>query len=212
MNAREEILSRIRTALGETQTNPSASHSTIARSFTRHGSLDAPSALHLLVDRLVDYDSTIIEVTREDELAAAIAQALADENETNCLVAPEFPSTWLPQNITFKVDHYLPTNDIEGIPAVVTTCELAVASTGTIFLVHEGAQGRRILTLLPDHHICLVRRDQVVETIPESFPLLAGKTTKPITTISGPSATSDIEMTRIKGVHGPRRLTVIFYG
>ncbi|MEO6922995.1 MAG: LUD domain-containing protein, partial [Bryocella sp.] len=79
-------------------------------------------------------------------------------------------------------------------------------------LVHEGAKGRRVLTLLTDHHICLVRRDQVVEVVPEALSVLAAKSTKPITMISGPSATSDIEMTRIRGVHGPRRLTVIFYG
>ncbi len=78
--------------------------------------------------------------------------------------------------------------------------------------MHEGAQGRRALTLLPDHHICLVRRDQVFELIPEALAAIAAKGALPITTISGPSATSDIEMTRIRGVHGPRRLTVILYG
>jgi len=77
--------------------------------------------------------------------------------------------------------------------------------------VHEGAQARRVLTLLPDHHICLVRRDQVFELLPEALAAIAAKSTSAITTISGPSATSDIEMTRIRGVHGPRRLTVILY-
>ncbi|MEO6802993.1 MAG: LUD domain-containing protein, partial [Granulicella sp.] len=83
---------------------------------------------------------------------------------------------------------------------------------GTIFLVHGGAQGRRATTLLPDHHICIVRRDQVYELIPETLAVLGAKSTHPITSISGPSATADIEMTRIRGVHGPRRLTGILYG
>jgi len=103
----------------------------------------------------------------------------------------------------------LSTIQIEGVDAVLTTCEIAVASTGTIFLVHDGAQGRRVLTLLPDHHLCVVRRSQVVGMVPEAIRALGPRLGHVVTTISGPSATSDIEMTRIRGVHGPRRLTVI---
>jgi L-lactate dehydrogenase complex protein LldG len=101
---------------------------------------------------------------------------------------------------------------MNGIPAVITTCEAAAASTGTIFLVHHGAQGRRAITLLPDHHICLLHRAQVYELIPQALAAISAHRAESITTISGPSATSDIEMTRIRGVHGPRRLTVILYG
>jgi L-lactate dehydrogenase complex protein LldG len=103
-------------------------------------------------------------------------------------------------------------DELNPMQAVVTTCEAAIASTGTILLVHGGAQGRRAITLLPDHHICVLRRDQVFELVPETWESIAAQSAKPITTISGPSATSDIEMTRIRGVHGPRRLTVILYG
>jgi len=190
MNAREEILASIRNALEVQASDPAGSHARIAQDYNRIGKLDHEARLEFFIDRLVDYDTEIIQVTAEGELPGAIAEALqhADEN------------------------HDLPTAEIEGVPAVVTTCEAAVAATGTIILVHEGAQARRVLTLLPDHHICLVRRDQVFELLPETLTALALKATKPITTISGPSATSDIEMTRIRGVHGPRRLTVILYG
>jgi L-lactate dehydrogenase complex protein LldG len=212
MTAREEILATIRTALHVDAANPAASHARITPRYSRIGQLDRAACLHFFIDRLIDYDTEIIEITAEAEIPTAIAQALDHANETIALIPAAFPSTWLPITATFKPDHNLPANEIEGIPAVITTCEAAVASTGTIILVHEGTQGRRVLTLLPDHHICLVRRNQVQELLPETLTAISASARKPITTISGPSATSDIEMTRIRGVHGPRRLTVILYG
>ena len=212
MTAREQILERIRSALHTAPSDPVAAHARISHTYNRVGSLNREACLHLFIDRLVDYDSEIIQITSESEIPNAIAQALQHADEHRALVAPAFPSAWLPEGFSFKVDNDLPTNEIEGVEAVVTTCEAAVASTGTILLIHGGAQGRRVITLLPDHHICLVRRDQVFELVPAALAAIAGSSTKPITTISGPSATSDIEMTRIRGVHGPRRLTVILYG
>ena len=212
MTAREEILASIRNALEVQASDPAASHRHIVKTYNRVGKLDREARLHFFIDRLVDYDTEILEVTNESELAGAIDKALQNAGEEHALVAADFPTAWLPAGIAFKVDNNLVTSEIEGVPAVVTTCEAAVASTGTIILVHEGAQARRVLTLLPDHHICLVRRDQVFELLPETLTAIRAKATKPITTISGPSATSDIEMTRIRGVHGPRRLTVVLYG
>lgn len=211
MTAREEILASIRNALEVQASDPAASHRHIVKTYNRIGKLDRHACLNFFIDRLVDYDTEILQVTGEPELPGAIAEALRHAGEERALVAAAFPTAWLPADIAFKVDNNLPTSEIEGVPAVVTTCEAAVAATGTIILVHEGAQARRVLTLLPDHHICLVRRDQVFELLPETLTAIAAKATKPITTISGPSATSDIEMTRIRGVHGPRRLTVILY-
>jgi L-lactate dehydrogenase complex protein LldG len=132
-------------------------------------------------------------------------------SEERVVVATEFPQRWLPAGFAFTVDRELGIEQLDTMQAVVTTCEAAIASTGTILLIHEGAQGRRAITLLPDHHLCLVRREQVLELVPEAWESIAAKGAQPITTISGPSATSDIEMTRIRGVHGPRRLTVILY-
>jgi L-lactate dehydrogenase complex protein LldG len=211
MTAREEILHRIRTAL-PAEPEPV----TIPRAYDRVGLLDHEAKIELLIDRLVDYDTEILHAATETEIPNAIARALNNANEQRAITPAAFPTAWLPAGFEILLDPEgdaaLTKGQIEGIPAVITTCESAVASTGTIFLVHGGAQGRRIVTLLPDHHICILQHDQVVELLPEALAAVRPKATAAITTISGPSATSDIEMTRIRGVHGPRRLTVILYG
>jgi L-lactate dehydrogenase complex protein LldG len=212
MTAREEILTKVRSALPVQASNPQVSRARIARRYSRTGKLDSEACLHLFIEGLVDYDTEILQVEDAVELASAIAEALGRAHEQSALVAPAFPASWLPAGFTFKTDIDLPISEIEGVEAVITTCEAAVALTGTIVMVHGGAQGRRILTLLPDHHICIVRRDQVFELLPEALHAIASSVSGLITTISGPSATADIEMTRIRGVHGPRRLTAILYG
>jgi len=208
-SAREEILARIRTAL---PADPGHETEAIVRTYKRKGSLSRAACLDLLIERLTDYEAEIIHVAEEAALPAAIAQALNNAHEQRILVAPSFPAAWLPQGFDIVPDNNLSIHEMNGIPAVVTTCEAAAASTGTIFLVHGGPQGRRAITLLPDHHICLLHRSQVYELVPEALAAIAPHSSEPITTISGPSATSDIEMTRIRGVHGPRHLTVILYG
>ena len=218
-SAREEILGRIRAALPGEPIDVAASYAGIARRYQRSGALDRRGCLELvdlLIDRLVDYDTEVIELREESELAAAIAGVLRaagrTEGEDRLLAPVEFPREWLPQGFPVIFDDDLSTGEMDRAQAVLTTCEAAVASTGTIVLVHGGAQGRRAMTLLPDHHLCVVRRDQVHETVPEVLAAIDAASTRPVTTISGPSATSDIEMTRIRGVHGPRRLTVFLVG
>lgn len=211
-SAREAVLARVRAALPPHDGDAEAAHGSIQREYQRGGSLNGEQTLELFLDRLRDYDTEIVEVETEAELPGAIAGVLQHAGEQRVVLAPEFPATWLPSGFQFEFDRALPTGAIEGAQAVLTTCEAAVATTGSIFLVHEGAQGRRVLTLLPDHHLCVVRRDQIFETVPQAWEALGENAARPITTISGPSATSDIEMTRIRGVHGPRRLTVILYG
>jgi L-lactate dehydrogenase complex protein LldG len=209
LTAREEILARIRAALPSDRGHEAAD---ISRTYTRAGNLNREACLNLLLDRLADYESEILHVAEESGLPAAIAQALDNAHEQRVLVDAAFPADWLPQGFDIIVDNELSIQAMNGIPAVITTCEAAAASTGTIFLVHHGAQGRRAITLLPDHHICLLHRAQVYELIPQALAAISAHRAESITTISGPSATSDIEMTRIRGVHGPRRLTVILYG
>jgi len=210
MTAREAIFQRIHDALGAAVQDPAASYAQVPRDYSTTTGLTHEHVLEFFLDRLIDYDTEVIQVKAEAEIAAAIAQALHNAGETRALAAAEFPSAWLPPGFQVQLDGGLSVPQIEAAQAVITTCETGVATTGTIILVHEGSQARRVLTLLPDHHICVVRRDQVVGTVPESIAALATK--RPITTISGPSATSDIEMTRIRGVHGPRHLTVVLYG
>jgi L-lactate dehydrogenase complex protein LldG len=209
--AKEEILARIRAAV-PVAADGAASYAAIPRSYARGGGLDREACLHLLKDRLLDYDAEILEVESEAGIAGAVQSALERAGECRMLVAEAFPKAWLPDGIETVVDTHLSIAEMDGITTVATTCEAAIASTGTLILVHEGAQGRRAITLLPDHHLCVVRRSQVVELVPEAMEAIAERSRLPVTTISGPSATSDIEMTRIRGVHGPRRLTVILYG
>ena len=208
-DARTEILQRIRTALGAVAADPTKSYARIARNYRSSEGLAPEACIEHFLDRLVDYDTEILHAANEAEIAGAVEQAMQLADERSLLVAKELPDAWLPAGIDVRRDDGLSTAQIEGVSAVLTTCEIAVASTGTIFLVHDGAQARRALTLLPDHHLCVVRRSQVVGTVPEAIRALGPRLGRAVTTISGPSATSDIEMTRIRGVHGPRRLTVI---
>jgi L-lactate dehydrogenase complex protein LldG len=210
-SAREEILGRIRAALPGEPASVAASYASIARTYQRQGALDRDACMELFIDRLVDYDSQVLQLMDESEIADAVARVMQDAGEDRLIVAAAMPSEWCPAGVDLIVDEGLTDELVDRAQAVLTTCEVAIASTGTIVLVHGGAQGRRIASLLPDHHICIVKRDQVYELVPEAFRLLAKYGTKPITTISGPSATADIEMTRIRGVHGPRRLSVLIY-
>jgi L-lactate dehydrogenase complex protein LldG len=211
-SAREEILARIRTALPGEPTSIEASHAAISRNYTRTGQLDRQACIDLFIDRLVDYDTEVIQLPDEARIAQSVEDALRSASEKNLIVPETFPPQWLPAGVSVTIDDHCTSDQIEHMQAVLTTCEAAVAATGTIFLIHGGHQGRRVITLLPDHHICLVRRNQVYELIPEALAAIAPSSMQPVTSISGPSATADIEMTRIKGVHGPRRLTVILYG
>jgi len=211
LGARQEILSRIRSMLPAPEAC-SAEYAALQRAYSRRGTRSCEARLELFVDRLVDYQGEVLQVEDLGSLPEAIAQALRNANEFRVIVPMELPKAWLPSGFHFQADSPLITAEIDTAEAVVTTCELAVAFTGTIILVHGGAQGRRVLTLLPGHHICIVRSDQVVEILPEALAILDKTNPATMTTISGPSATSDIEMTRIRGVHGPRHLTVILIG
>ena len=142
------------------------------------------------------------------ELPAAIKAQLAASGR-HCLVAPEgLPGEWLAEGFDWKIDRNLATAEIEQTEGVVTAASCGIADSGTIVLHHSAAEGRRVATLLPDWHLIILRASQVVETLPEYFARFQ-QPSGLVTWISGPSATADIEMTRIKGVHGPRFLNVI---
>ena len=188
--------------------SPEAAYARIPRTYQRAAVLDHEETLELFYDRLRDYDSELI-FTDEAGIANAVAQAMRDSNETLLLVPTGVPQSWLPASgLEIRRDEHLPLQPLEEPRSVLTGCTVGIAMSGTIVLEHGEEQGRRAATLLPDHHICVIRKDQVVETLAEALQRIT-KRTAPITTIAGPSATSDIEMTRIRGVHGPRRLTAI---
>jgi L-lactate dehydrogenase complex protein LldG len=212
-SAREAILSSIRQALPHQAVPAEAAYAAIPRLYTQRGALAHEAMIELLIDRLVDYDSGVVRLPANGDIPSAVAALLAKKGESILLLPSAFFPAWLPSGLTVFPDTAALTPEmLEAAHAVLTPCEVAVASTGTIFLCHGASQGRRVITLLPDHHICILREDQVVETIPEAFARIANLGAEAITTISGPSATSDIEMTRIRGVHGPRRLSVILLG
>ena len=160
-----------------------------------------------MTERLLEYGAEVIEAPIAD-LPATIAHQLQASGRRTFVAPPGFPSDWLPPDVNLKLDNGLSFDEIEHCDGVVTASFAGVADSGTIILHHSPAEGRRVLTLLPDFHLCILRASQVVETLPEYFARCPAPS-RLATYISGPSATADIEMTRIKGVHGPRFLSVI---
>jgi L-lactate dehydrogenase complex protein LldG len=206
--AKDEVLDRIRRAISDVSTSRTSDYTAIARGYQQSGNLDEESRMNLFAERLHDYDVVVYRCSNV-HLPEIIAQALAARSKRRLLIPQNLPQEWLPATFEFVRDRGLSYELIDQSEGVLTGCAVAIALTGTIVLRHSTGEGRRALTLIPDYHLCVVHADQVVETVPEGIRRVAGFSRVPITTISGPSATSDIEMTRIKGVHGPRTLDVI---
>jgi L-lactate dehydrogenase complex protein LldG len=206
--AKAEILGRIQRAINNVSTTRTSDYAAIAREYQQSGNLDQESRTSLFAERLQDYDAVVYRCPQV-HLPAIIAEALAARSKRTMLIPQNLPQEWLPPAFEFVRDDGLSYEVIDQSEGVLTGCAVAIALTGTIVLRHSSGEGRRALTLIPDYHLCVVRADQIVETVPEGIRRVARFSRAPITTISGPSATSDIEMTRIKGVHGPRTLDVI---
>ena len=200
--AREVVLERIRAALGDRP--PTVE---VPRDYER--SLPpGTDVLDLFVERVSDYRATVHRTT-ERGLRDEIARVVATHGATRIAIPAGLPDAWLvasPATWVFD-DPPLSYDDLDGLDGVITGCAVAIAETGTIVLDTGPDQGRRALSLLPDLHVCVVMAGQVVGTVPEALEHL--DPTRPQTWISGPSATSDIELQRVEGVHGPRRLAVI---
>ena len=203
-NARAEVLARIRSALGADPRVPD-----VLRGHRTRGEHPPGSAplLELLQDRLVDYKAGV-HLSSADGLAETIAGVLRRVAPAGLVLVPAgLPPEWTDGRDVLRDDGTATTRDLDSVAAVVTGCAAAVAETGTLILDAGPEQGRRALTLVPDVHVCIVRADQVVQTVPEGVARLDPR--RPQTWISGPSATSDIELQRVEGVHGPRTLEVV---
>ena len=202
--ARDEVLARIRSALGPDPQVPSVTRG--YRTSGEHGP-GAAELLDLLEDRLVDYKAGVTRCAA-DGVPAAVA-GLLDRlaGGGRVVVPPDLPADWTAGADVLRDDGGVSTAELDTVAGVVTACAVAVAETGTIVLDAGTGQGRRALSLVPDLHVCVVRADQVVQTVPEAVRRL--EPTRPLTWISGPSATSDIELNRVEGVHGPRTLEVV---
>lgn len=205
MNARDEVLDRVRRALAD-RPEPLAAE----RTYRLAGSASTGSAalVDLLAGRLTDYRATVHHAS-EETVPAVVAECLASRGVHRLVVPAGFPSAWLAAtDVDLVADEPpLTAHDLDAVDGVVTTCTSAVAETGTIVLDGAAGQGRRALSLVPDYHLVIVRTDQVVAGVPDAIAEL--EPTRPATWISGPSATSDIELVRVEGVHGPRTLEVV---
>jgi L-lactate dehydrogenase complex protein LldG len=203
MPSRQTILDCIRAATR----NDSNIYADLPRNYVHRGALDNTSRIQLMAERLHEYGAEVVETPSAD-LPATIARQLQSSGRRTFVAPPSISADWLASDIDWKLDNNLPYDEIERCDGVLTGSFAGVADSGTIVLHHLPREGRRVITLLPDFHLCVLRASDIVETLPEYFarcpaaPRLA-------TYISGPSATADIEMTRIKGVHGPRFLSVI---
>jgi L-lactate dehydrogenase complex protein LldG len=217
--ARDEVLARIRAALGaDGRAGPERPADDAngggagerASGYRTRGDLGGERLLDLLADRLTDYGAAVRRVGPA-ELAAAVRAALADRGARRVVVAPGLDLPPLP-GVEVVVDDGLPARDLDALDGVITGAAVAIAETGTIVLDGSPDQGRRAITLVPDYHLCIVRAEQVVELVPEAVGRLEAHAGRPLTWISGPSATSDIELARVEGVHGPRTLELILVG
>lgn len=183
-------------------------YAAIPRSYVRSGKLNLEERIALFLDRLRDYDARVVETTAAS-LPETIAAILAEHGQKKVIAADGLSLEVLPPGSGFIPEREAGIDDLNDCDGIITTCTVAIAFTGTIVLTHGPGEGARRLTLLPDRHLCIVRAEQVVETVPEAFERLAPFATHPLTFISGPSATADIEMTRIRGVHGPRFMDAV---
>lgn len=196
MTAREEIFGRVRAAIGRQPSND------IPREYRQ----TTQDGVEQFLERLAHYDARAIHTT-ESDLEATVQTTLEQRDARNVIAPAGVPAGWLTTVNPIKDTPPLDNDALDAVDGVVTTCALAIAQTGTIVLDGGPGMGRRALSLLPDYHLCVVQIHQIVPSVPEAISAL--DPTRALTFISGPSATVDIEMVRVKGVHGPRMLDVI---
>ncbi|HVV18409.1 MAG TPA: lactate utilization protein C [Pseudonocardiaceae bacterium] len=201
-DSRTDILARIDKALAGRPAPPP-----VPRDYER--ARDVGDLVALAAERIADYRANVHQVPAGD-LVTGIGEILADRAPDTMIAPPGLPESWRATGIAWLVDRPsqpLTVPELDAAGGVLTGCALVIAETGTIVLDASPDQGRRALTLVPDYHLCVVRADQIVGTVPEAIERLDPR--RPTTFISGPSATSDIEFDRVEGVHGPRTLDVV---
>jgi L-lactate dehydrogenase complex protein LldG len=204
-DSREVVLGRIRAALADRPRPPE-----VRRDYDR--SRDLGDVAGLFAARVADYRAVVHRVA-DAALPARIEESLRARGARRLVAPADLPGWWRVGEVVWSLDepaHPLSRAALDRSDGVLTACAVAVAETGTIVLDAGEAQGRRALTLLPDYHLCVVRESQIVGTVPEALARL--DPLRPLTFISGPSATSDIELDRVEGVHGPRNLEVLVVG
>lgn len=210
MSARQEILNRIRVA-HELAPPAAPTYAEIDRSYRERPTRSLDDVVELLVDRLLDYKALVRQCAPAD-VPATVAAAIHARHLTRLVVPAGLPAEWTARlsGVECVVDDPaapLSVAELDAVDGVITGCAVAAAETGTLVLDAAPDQGRRAITLVPDYHLCVVARDAIVPDVPEMIARMGPS--RPLTMISGPSATSDIELSRVEGVHGPRTLEVV---
>jgi L-lactate dehydrogenase complex protein LldG len=210
--AREEMLRRIRAALHDVPDQEQPEAVVVARDYRLTEPVDHEEVVERFAERVAEYKVNVQRV-EEAALAGAVAVACAGHGVRRLVIPVDLPTSWLPADVELLRDEdTLTYEQLDTSDGVLTGCALGIAQTGTIILDGGIHQGRRVITLLPDYHLCIVFEDQIVNLVPEAIAHLSDavlRYKRPITFISGPSATSDIELNRVEGVHGPRTLNVL---
>ncbi len=211
MSARDEVLRRVRRALSDVPAQEAPADVCVPRRYARGGGQQPERGrVELFAARLSDYEARVTRApsTRAREAVQEICAGLGIER---LLIPADLPLEWRPTALTLVSDTGLGLSELDGVDAVLTGCAAAIALTGTLILDSGPGQGRRALSLLPDRHICVVIAQDIVDTVAEGLEAVASaaRAGRPLTLISGPSATSDIELRRVDGVHGPRHLAVL---
>jgi L-lactate dehydrogenase complex protein LldG len=214
---REEILRRVRRATHDVPKDERPEDVPVERGYRKEDDAPREEIVERFAERVAEYEATVHRVS-ESDLPHEIVKALEQRGIRRLAVPDDLPEGWVPASVEILRDAArspLSDEELDRSDGVVTSCSLGISQTGTIVLDAGEGQGRRALTLLPDYHLCVVREDQIVGLVPEAFAKLE-ETVKnegrAITFISGPSATSDIELNRVEGVHGPRTLEVLIAG
>lgn len=201
MSARDDVLARVRSAIAAA---PAPAHE-VPRDYL----VRSDDGIDTFIDRLHHYQAQTHR-TGVSDLDEAV-RAILDERGVRRMVVPDgVPDGWIERLDPLRDSPPLDARTLDQADGVITTCAVAIAQSGTMILDGGPGMGRRILTLVPDYYLCVVRADQLVGSLPEAIALL--EPTRPLTFVSGPSATVDIEMVRVRGVHGPRTLEVIIAG
>jgi L-lactate dehydrogenase complex protein LldG len=208
MSARDVVLARVRRALADVPVAEEPGAVEVPRAYAEH---EAAGTLERFVERVSDYGAGVTQVASAN-VAPAIAEVCRSAGVARFAVPSDLPGEWLPHDLETVQDVAPGVELLDEVGAAVTGCAFAIAETGTLVFDAGARQGRRALTLVPDFHVCVVEETQVVDGVPAAMRRLAPvlrDERRPVTFVSGPSATSDIELSRVEGVHGPRRLGLV---
>lgn len=203
--SRSAILNRIRAA--NSTSDRLSEWNSLRRDYRVQGLMPEAERIQLFEERVRHYNAT--PFYSKAAISADIARILTQRGKQRLIVAPAVPEEWLPETFQFIRDDGLSKQELDSAEGVITPCALGIALTGTVVIESSPTQGRRATTLIPDYHLCILGKQDIVELVPEAIRRLESGSYGPLTFISGPSATVDIEMTRVRGVHGPRTLDIL---